>query len=70
MISLEDGINEHGLSIALTFLLSKKIKPGINGGFIVRKVLEECKTTDDEYSYEEPYIIEKKKMENGKRMKL
>ena len=47
MISLEDGINEHGLSIALTFLLSKKIKPGINGGFIVRKVLEECKTTDE-----------------------
>ncbi|MGN1327356.1 MAG: carcinine hydrolase/isopenicillin-N N-acyltransferase family protein [Clostridia bacterium] len=30
MISLEDGINEHGLSIALTFLLSKKIKPGYN----------------------------------------
>ena len=47
MISLEDGINEYGLSIALTFLLSKKIKPGINGGFIVSKVLEECKTTDE-----------------------
>ena len=47
MISLEDGINEHGLSIALTFLLSKKIKPGINGGFIVRKVLEDCKTTEE-----------------------
>lgn len=47
MISLEDGINEYGLSIALTFLLSKNIKPGINGGFIVRKVLEECKTTDE-----------------------
>lgn len=47
MILLEDGINEHGLSIALTFLLSKKIKPGINGGFIVRKVLEDCKTTEE-----------------------
>lgn len=47
MISLEDGINEYGLCIALTFLLSKKIKPGINGGFIVRKVLEECKTTKE-----------------------
>ena len=47
MISVEDGINEHGLSIALTFLLSKKINPGINGGFIVRKVLEECKTTEE-----------------------
>ena len=47
MISLEDGINEYGLSVALTFLLSKKIKPGINGGFIIRKVLEECKTTEE-----------------------
>ena len=47
MISLEDGINEYGLCTALTFLLSKKIKPGINGGFIVRKILEECKTTEE-----------------------
>lgn len=47
MILLEDGINEHGLCIALTFLLSKKKKPGINGGFIVRKILEECKTTKE-----------------------
>lgn len=47
MILLEDGINEHGLGVALTFLLSKKIKPGINGGFIVRKILEECKTTKE-----------------------
>ena len=47
MILLEDGINEYHLCIALTFLLSKKIKPGINGGFIVRKVLEECRTTDE-----------------------
>lgn len=47
MISLEDGINEHGLCAALTFLLAKEIKPGINGGFIVRKILEECKTTKE-----------------------
>lgn len=47
MISVEDGINEHGLCVALTFLLSKEIKPGINGGFLVRKVLEECKTTQE-----------------------
>lgn len=47
MISVEDGINEYGLCVALTFLLSKKIKPGINGGFIVRKMLEECSTTDE-----------------------
>lgn len=47
MISLEDGINEHGLCAALTFLLSKKIVPGINGGFIIRKVLEECSTVKE-----------------------
>jgi len=47
MISVEDGINEHGLCAALTFLLSKSIKPGINGGFLIRKVLEECKTVDE-----------------------
>ncbi len=47
MILVEDGINEHGLCVALTFLLSKTIKPGINGGFIVRKILEECKTTKE-----------------------
>lgn len=46
-ISVEDGINEHGLSVALTFLMSKRIKPGINGGFIVRLLLEECKTTKE-----------------------
>ena len=45
MISLEDGINQHGLCVALTFLLSKKVQPGINGGFIVRLLLEECKST-------------------------
>lgn len=47
MISVEDGINEHGLCAALTFLLSKNIKPGINGGFLVRKVLEECKNVEE-----------------------
>ena len=47
MISVEDGINEHGLCAALTFLLAKKINPGINGGFLIRKALEDCKTTDE-----------------------
>lgn len=47
MISVEDGINEHGLCAALTFLVSKKINPGINGGFIIRMVLEECKSVDE-----------------------
>lgn len=47
IISVEDGMNEHGLAVALTFLLPKNLKPGINGGFIVRLLLEECKTTNE-----------------------
>lgn len=50
MISVEDGVNEHGLAVALTFLLPKTIKPGINGGFLVRYLLEECKTADEAVS--------------------
>lgn len=47
MIAVEDGLNEHGLAVALTFLLPKSIKQGINGGFIVRYILEECKTAKE-----------------------
>ena len=36
-------MNEHGLAAALTFLLPKTVKPGINGGFLIRLILEECK---------------------------
>lgn len=47
MISVEDGMNEHGLAVALTFLLPKTVKPGINGGFLIRLILEECKTAKE-----------------------
>lgn len=47
MVLMEDGMNDKGLSVALTFLLSKNIKPGINGGFIVRHLLEECNTAKE-----------------------
>lgn len=47
MISVEDGLNEYGLAAALTFLLPKNVKPGINGGFLVRLILEECRTAEE-----------------------
>lgn len=47
MIAIEAGLNEHGLAAALTFLLPKSIKHGINGGFIVRLLLEECRTAKE-----------------------
>lgn len=47
MICVEDGMNEHGLAAALTFLLPKAVKPGINGGFLIRLILDECKTAEE-----------------------
>ena len=40
-------MNEHGLAAALTFLLPKTVKPGINGGFLIRVILEKCKTAEE-----------------------
>lgn len=44
---MEDGINEHGLAVGLTFIYPIKIKPGLNAGMLVRYILEKCKTTDE-----------------------
>lgn len=44
---IEDGINEHGLSAALTFVYPTKIAYGFNAGMIVRYILEKCKTVQD-----------------------
>lgn len=44
MVSIEDGINEHGLAAGMTFLLSKQMKPGLHCGFLIRYILETCKT--------------------------
>lgn len=47
LISMEDGINEYGLAVGMTFLLPKKIKYGLNAGFLVRLILENCKNVKD-----------------------
>ena len=44
-VQMEDGMNEHGLSIGLTSVFPVSIKPGMNAGLLLRYFLETCKTT-------------------------
>lgn len=44
-IGRSDGINEKGLSVAMSFVNGSKVQPGIGFHFIVRKILENCSTT-------------------------
>jgi len=46
-VQMEDGVNEHGLAVGLTFVYPKIRKPGLNSGMLVRYLLEKCKTTKD-----------------------
>lgn len=47
MIQMEDGINEYGLAVGLTFIYPTVIKPGLNSGMLVRYLLEKCKSVDE-----------------------
>lgn len=44
---MEDGVNEHGLAVGLTFIYPLKIAAGLNAGMLVRYLLEKCKTTKE-----------------------
>lgn len=44
-VKIEDGVNEEGLAVGLTFIYPKAWKPGFNAGILVRYLLEKCKTT-------------------------
>jgi predicted choloylglycine hydrolase len=48
-INGEEGMNNGGLVAAMTYVLPKldEIKPGINSVFLVRYILEKCKTVDE-----------------------
>lgn len=46
-IEMEDGVNEEGLAIGLTFIPVKKVKPGFNVGVLTRYLLEKCKTVKE-----------------------
>ena len=45
----EEGMNEHGFVAAMTFAIPKitEIKPGLNSVFLVRYLLENCRTVDE-----------------------
>ncbi|MEM1322708.1 MAG: C45 family peptidase [Bacteroidota bacterium] len=44
-IGRSDGINEKGLAVAMSFVNGTEVQPGVGFHFIVRKVLENCSTT-------------------------
>lgn len=44
---MEDGINEHGLAVGLTFVYPVVRKPGFNVGFLVRYILEKCRNVKE-----------------------
>lgn len=46
-VEMEDGINEYGLAIGLTFIYPTIKKAGFNSGMLVRYLLEKCKTTNE-----------------------
>jgi predicted choloylglycine hydrolase len=45
-INGEEGINEHGLAVAMTFVVPKieEILPGLNSVFLIRYLLEKCES--------------------------
>lgn len=45
-IGRSDGINEKGVSVAMSFVNGTEIQPGVSFHFIVRKILEDCKNTN------------------------
>jgi predicted choloylglycine hydrolase len=47
MINFEEGLNEYGLAVAMTFLVPTMIVPGINSVFLVRYLLEKCATSKE-----------------------
>lgn len=50
-IEIEDGINEYGLAIGLTFVPIEQVKPGFNIGVLTRFLLEKCKTVKEALVY-------------------
>lgn len=50
-INGEEGLNEHGLAVAMTFVMTnlKKIRPGFNSCFIVRYLLEKEKEEEPDF---------------------
>ncbi len=45
MINFEEGYNNNGLAVGMTFVFPADIKPGLSAVFLVRYLLEKCGTT-------------------------
>ena len=46
-IGRSDGMNEHGLFVAMSFVNGTMIQPGITFHFVIRKVLDSCSTVEE-----------------------
>lgn len=46
-VQVEDGVNEDGLAVGLTFLFPTVRKPGLNAGLLVRYLLEHCSSVPE-----------------------
>lgn len=46
-IQLEDGMNEYGLAIGLTYVRPHAIQPGFHAGFLVRYLLGHCQSVEE-----------------------
>jgi predicted choloylglycine hydrolase len=46
-VSAEDGINEKGLVVGMTYVWAKELKAGFSSMFFVRYILEKCSTVEE-----------------------
>ena len=44
-VQMEDGVNQCGMAVGLTFVYPHIRKPGFNAGMLLRYLLEKCRTT-------------------------
>lgn len=50
-VEMEDGVNEYGLAVGLTFVYPYQNGYGLNGGMLVRYILEKCKNTKEAITF-------------------
>lgn len=46
-VCAEDGMNEKGLAVGMTYVWAKKLKPGFSSMFFVRYILEKCASVEE-----------------------
>ncbi len=46
-IGREDGVNENGLAVAISFVAPAKVEPGVNFALAARCVLDKCASVDE-----------------------